>query len=119
MPDISSQRDQFASFVRQLHQRPEVSGNRKPAMGRGRPPFYQPAPGSPSMALSNCAGDGLLQKLGRLLWQTMGYTQVRLYPTLHADQRGGTEAAARRPLASGGARYPVDPAATSTNRSTG
>lgn len=108
MPEISSCLDEFAGFVRQLHQRPDVSGNRKPAVGRSRPPFYQPAPGCPSISMPNGEGDDLLQRLGALLWQTLGYTQVRLYPSLRSGQRTGIEAAARRPLASGGARYPVD-----------
>lgn len=108
MSEIAISPDEFARFLRQLHQRPDVSGNRKPAVGRTLPPFYQPACGRPSISMPNGEGEGddLLQRLGTLLWQTLGYTQVRLYPPLRPGT--GTEAAARRPLASGGARYPVD-----------
>jgi hypothetical protein len=107
MFDAPIQLEDFAGFVRQLHQRPEVSGNRQPASGAVCPPFYQPATGSASLALPSQHGDELWQALGYLLWQTLGYTQVRLYPALEQG-RVGMEASARRPLASGGARYPVD-----------
>jgi hypothetical protein len=99
---------EFSGFVRQLHQRPEISGHRPPAITNVRAPFYQPAPGMQSLALSTGRSNDLLEVLGDLLWQTLGYTQVRLYPALNPTQSKGTEAAARRALASGGARYPVD-----------
>jgi hypothetical protein len=107
MYDIPIPLEEFAGFVRRLHQRPEVSGNRQPPGGAAHPPFFQPSAGSVSLALPNQGGEQLWQVLGQLLWQTLGYTQVRLYPALD-PAKVGMDAAARRPLASGGARYPVD-----------
>lgn len=107
MFDAPVSRDAFAGFVRQLHQRPDVSGNRLPPVAAASTPFFQPAEGSRSLPLGCEPGRQFWPALGYLLWQTLGCTQVRLYPSL-APAKPGLHAVARRPLASGGARYPAD-----------
>ncbi|UUZ56470.1 hypothetical protein LP419_15515 [Massilia sp. H-1] len=54
-----------------------------------------------SLPLSGAGLPPLLADLGRVLWRTLGYTQLRI-------DAATQEIAARRPLASGGARYPAD-----------
>lgn len=98
---ISHALDEFSTFARVLHGRPEGLGVRPvPARAR-RPACYQPAGPCHSLPLSGDSLPPLLADLGRMLWRTLGYTQLRI-------DAATQEIAARRPLASGGARYPAD-----------
>ncbi len=118
--ELDDLRSEFSTFIKLIHGKPEDMGFNPKERGSASAPFFVPSGSCESVALEKdfinegAVGSSILQSLGSLFWHTLGHSHIKIFPKLtnkNHFKNGAikkSDLSTRRPLPSGGARYPVD-----------